>query len=467
MKEITNQNLALFLGERTLNISTKMLSIFGPSKACYITKLYDWYRYLYQKKLLEKDGWFYIEQERIANDTGIPPKTQTAHIDYFTKIGVLDAERRGIPYRNYYRINTIKLAGILYCQEKPQNTSTIDAETTSILTPKGSQYIINSNNKTQNTCSSIEELRSSLESQDIGAEQPSVPLKDTSSVQMEGEQTIPRKRFNRPPKLTTEQLNTAIVDTFNNAHPEKTKKPEEALKVIPGETQELLEHWTGHGFRLPDPQRAPKTYNKTIRAIRKLRDGCFIPGENRKFSYGEIKDTIDKFALLVFNPGYGPSQVIKDQLSQKSLLDFIYCSHARGTRSWFLKCHDEPIQEKNDAKLVPNKHPEVANRIKKYYCQYVLAGFNKRFSENEENKFREAANRVAELLQKKGHRFVGITGGNFEIADLLCQSISSFYGDRVDKVTPGSFCSSFAFSRLIAYMNTHGYIVDAESQQFH
>jgi hypothetical protein len=310
-----------------------------------------------------------------------------------------------------------------------------------------------------------------------GSKEPSVNNSSaaTAGVKMEpegvqvGVSEHPKLRFKpRTPKPTiTEQASNGIKQLFNEMSEQNKKPPKKAIANAPESALEIIECWKCSGFKAPDPNKAPVAYNKTIKYIRKLQTGRLFTGDQRKFNLADIKEAIEKFRIRVFEADYGNTQAEKDMLAKICLHDFFYSPFSRGTRSWFLRALEEPIPKRTDVKIVENKHPEITNRIRKFYYDYVLAGFKKRLSESEENKFREAANKIAELNEKKGHRFVGITNGNYELADLLCAALSSYYKDNVSRIVPGSFCSSFAMSRLIAYMNTNGYIVDDQSNSYH
>jgi hypothetical protein len=283
-------------------------------------------------------------------------------------------------------------------------------------------------------------------------------------IEKQSTKKFSRKKPATPKSSIQEEASNGISKLFGNL-PITTKKVS-PMKAVPEECLLLMEHWSSLGFKIPNPEKAPKTYNKTIRSIKKIMDGRLIPGETRKFNPEDIKVSMNKFATLVFDIDYGPKQPTKDCLEKKSLADFFYNSHARGIKSWFIECHEKDPQIRKDIEMVENNHPEITNRLKRFFCDYVLSGFKKNFTEKEENKFRETANKIDELYRKKGYRFTGITKGNYEIADLLCAALSSFYGEKRSSLTPGHFASSFAFSRLLAYMGENGYIVDTESNRW-
>jgi hypothetical protein len=225
----------------------------------------------------------------------------------------------------------------------------------------------------------------------------------------------------------------------------------------------LMEYWDGLGFKLPDPDRAVKTYNKTVQALKQIQNGSLIPGEKRKFSIDDIKESMTKFSLYVFDSGYGPQkQAAKDSLAKNvGLKEFLYNPFGN-VKSYFIKFVVEEVPVRIDVNMAPLLHPEVTEKLKGFYCAYALSGIKKRFNEREENKFREAANELNILLQKKGYRFPSVAGLS-EMADLLCDSIRDNYKEKYTKVYPGSFASPFARHHLVQYLGEKGYITDYES----
>lgn len=262
-----------------------------------------------------------------------------------------------------------------------------------------------------------------------------------------------------------EEASKGIAATMQKLHGGNGSR-RKALSRIPYEHLDLMDIWRSYGFRVPDREKAPAGFNNTVRSLKKIQNGTLIPGEMRKFSIDDIRKSMAKFSLLVSSSEYGiANEEARKSMSMVSLGDFFYAPFKRSeNKSWFLKCHDSPPLEKRISEgSIENKFPAITKRIQSFYCDYVLAGFEKKFTQNEENKFREAANRVCMIYDKYRRDFAGINGYS-EMADVLCLAIRHTYGEQTTKVMPGSFCSSFGISRMIAYMNEKGYIPDASAQ---
>lgn len=69
-------------------------------------------RFIRQADKLE-DGFFYLEQSKIEERTGLSPHNQRKVLHFLTKIDVLTVYRKGTPPRNWYRINHENLWQVL------------------------------------------------------------------------------------------------------------------------------------------------------------------------------------------------------------------------------------------------------------------------------------------------------------------------------------------------------------------
>lgn len=85
---------------------------------------------------------FYIIQERISNDTALSLKQIRTTLSNLEEKGIITISKKGIPCKNFYRINTKLLEKIIeegeniICEEKPENTEA-DAQSALQEVPKG------------------------------------------------------------------------------------------------------------------------------------------------------------------------------------------------------------------------------------------------------------------------------------------------------------------------------------------
>jgi hypothetical protein len=72
--------------------------------AILVSQLLYWSR-----RLGDDEGWFYQAQRRLATQTGLGPDAQRKAVQLLVRLGVLEADRRGVPAKLYYRLNLHRL----------------------------------------------------------------------------------------------------------------------------------------------------------------------------------------------------------------------------------------------------------------------------------------------------------------------------------------------------------------------
>ena len=86
----------------------------GIKEAFWLSHMDSWNRHIddldEMGKLIRKDpDWFYFQQERLKNKSGMSIFTQNKITNKLQKIGIIDKQLRGNPAKNWYRINYKKL----------------------------------------------------------------------------------------------------------------------------------------------------------------------------------------------------------------------------------------------------------------------------------------------------------------------------------------------------------------------
>lgn len=447
-----------YLGEGFFQINKGALRAFGLEKALWIECLLEWRYDLFKKDKIEEDDYFYLSQNEIQNKTTISADKQTKIIKFFRDSGVIEVKKVGLPSRNYYRINVERMVELVEEDNHPEPTS--DRKTRGLVNPDGGVIL----NKQINKETVTTKDKSFVDNR---------PEPDGSAVNFQSDdlssgnhQKTPVRKFTRRITLPSrkDQVSAGINETFQRKALEAIpkKKQHTPMSIVPEEIKLIMEHWESLGFRLPNPEKAPASYNKTIRSLKKLLRGELIPGSILKFNPQDIKDTMDIFAKNVFDSTCGPTQPIKDQLAKKDLNDFLYNPHVRGIKSWFLECYGKEPQKRTDVKIEPDDHPSITNRLKTFYFQYVLGNIKTRPSVKEENHFRKASSRIARLYTQKGHMFPSV-GDMLELADIWCSAIRYGYRNNTTRISPANFSSDHTLNMCIKYLNEKGYMTTDES----
>jgi len=418
----------------------------------------------------DNEGWFYYQQHKIEENCCFLTKyIQTKSIKILIEKNILKVKKIGVPSKNYYFINYVYIYKLLQNQQLKK------------LTPSGleSKPLNNINNNIKPFSSKEENIDKSifpLKEKGFSSEtsfrdnHPILPVVPSGEVRkLNRKNNLPIKPsipVKQKPSIKDE-INAGIRQTTKariNALPTKPKKT--PYQNVPEKILATMALWGELGFKLPDPAKAPKGYNKTIDYLKKIQTGKLIPGEERKFTLDDVQEAIIKFSLIALDPEYGPANLeIKKALANKSLVGFLYCPDWSKNQSrnkvisWMVKCQDDPPLEKNKSVgVVEDKNPEVTKKLKAFYCRHVMCGFKrKEWSPSEENKFREASNKIGEAYSGLSNRLLGVSG-KMELAEILCKSIVKCYGENITRIFPGSLGSSFAMSRMLAYLKELGMI---------
>lgn len=102
------------------------------------------------------DGWFYILQNDILWETGLSEKQQRAALSHLYELNIIYIEKRDVPAKNYYFINTNELENVLndayisYKAHKTQMLQNVTSRTDKMShqdTTKNSVSSINTKNK--------------------------------------------------------------------------------------------------------------------------------------------------------------------------------------------------------------------------------------------------------------------------------------------------------------------------------
>lgn len=92
----------------------------------------------------ERDGWFFVTTQRLMKETGLSYDVQARVRTKLVALGVLEQERRGVPAKNYYRVNLTALVDLL---EEDENkimaiTSSRKGDSPDLDTGNAKNYIV-------------------------------------------------------------------------------------------------------------------------------------------------------------------------------------------------------------------------------------------------------------------------------------------------------------------------------------
>lgn len=135
-----------------IQVNKTLIKKAGLHEAILIGELCAEYNYWEERNLLE-DGFFYSTRDNIEENTGLSEHYQRKALSTLYELGIVIIEKRGLPAKNYYKINFDALLSILEessCQRRRQQ----DTESVNLNNNKQTK------SKKENKNSSKEELHS-------------------------------------------------------------------------------------------------------------------------------------------------------------------------------------------------------------------------------------------------------------------------------------------------------------------
>lgn len=96
-----------------IRINKEIIDIYDAPTALWFGDIYSRWHY-FDNKNKSQDGFFYVSQEKIYESTKLDRKKQTKIIQQLSADGAISIKRKGIPARNWYRINLHRISEIIY-----------------------------------------------------------------------------------------------------------------------------------------------------------------------------------------------------------------------------------------------------------------------------------------------------------------------------------------------------------------
>jgi hypothetical protein len=124
--------------------------------ALYLSDLISRYRYFADNKMLD-DNMFFVKQKTIKEETLLSKYDQVQAFDFWNKKGVLIKKRKGIPAKNYYKINMLRYYEVVYPKlyNKKLKNLTSGSQIVSLQESKSLEIYYNNNNDNNNNDNKI------------------------------------------------------------------------------------------------------------------------------------------------------------------------------------------------------------------------------------------------------------------------------------------------------------------------
>ena len=113
-------------GTGSINYNKGIAREYGVNVAVLLGLLCYKYDYWLEKGSLTEDGYFFVTQEDITEETGLSPFQQREALEVLKNINILQVSRRGMPSKNYYKLNKFILRSEIIKHKMCNNLTSSD-----------------------------------------------------------------------------------------------------------------------------------------------------------------------------------------------------------------------------------------------------------------------------------------------------------------------------------------------------
>lgn len=104
--------LEIFSSDAYLTVNKKLLQHYGPDTAVFLSNLIDKYKYFLNTSI-EEDEWFYLVHDQQIEQTGLTLTKIRTCKQVLKEDGILFTERRGIPAKEFYKLDLSRLLSLI------------------------------------------------------------------------------------------------------------------------------------------------------------------------------------------------------------------------------------------------------------------------------------------------------------------------------------------------------------------
>ena len=107
--ESENLAMELFRSSAFLIVNKNLLQAWGPIRTIFLENLIDKYKYWKDRGMIQSDGSFFLTHEDQCSQTGLGEYQIRECKREFVNIGILKTQKKGVPAKEYYSIDFVKL----------------------------------------------------------------------------------------------------------------------------------------------------------------------------------------------------------------------------------------------------------------------------------------------------------------------------------------------------------------------
>jgi hypothetical protein len=472
-QEPTDKELLLHDSLPFIQVKYDYIKYFGLFTATILGYLISKYTYFEKEDKLTENGEFYRTLNDMSEDLGIGYQPIQKSLSKLTKTGYLKVTRRGVPPKNFYKIEYKKIIrDVLKSKEITSFHKDIrgnifkDIENNMFKDIAFDTYNNNIEYIISNKMSSLKKS-TSLKEEVVSAGADTSPPQKKSSL-------LKRRSLSQKRKMAFERARRAVG--------RDTSDQEQNQQEIPSEHLTLIEYWNNRGLRrvTEKAKKGRLTISNTLKRLRRNAMFKNVPDKemrekNKRFSLDEIKQAIYNFHLAATNKHYEPKGRYKETLSSVSMQSFFYNPFSENShKSLFLKYltyKPELVKGKETVDELEIKDKRSYSKLLEFYRTNVLGSDELNPSSNDLKNIAIGANKLVDFLAEK-RRIISnsIVHSIDDLSDLFLDTMEATVENECSgdwsKFSSGYFSSEATFSRRFpAYLNSQAVILQDSNSQ--
>lgn len=241
-------------------------------------------------------------------------------------------------------------------------------------------------------------------------------------------------------------LPVATVSKHRNIVKSKPESiAEKLIYELPPSVKPVWDYWVAQDLRVPNPN--TKIFKQDILAVQKVLRGTFFrtfdPTKNRKFTYGEIRQAIARFAQAATNPDYEPAN--KNHLRKLTLSGFFWSAYAKRYKSYFLLFTEEkPKLMRGQAEPLEDLNPTLTEALVRKHYRTPPDDL----TQHTRNQFITGAAKLRHFYDKIYLRNVSLSPEPIgQIIDYMCECLAKTFGHA--NVKPANYASDWTFKQAL------------------
>lgn len=363
-KEINDSILDLFTAPH-LRVNKHIKAVYGLDKALWLADvLSKWSSYRKKKKLV--DGFCFIYQKEIKEETDLSFDKQTEIIKFLKERNIITVKRKGLPAKNWYRINVFVLAKEVEKRLKKKNQ---DQETVS------------------------DGIKKSCQTGSRNLAERSYNNKNNNNKNNKTKEILSKDNIDCKSNLADNFSNPVFnKDSLTKKIKQSLLEPEDFSK----EVQSLFKFW--QSLKIVNHKKS-KSRNKALQDLEKAL---------QKYSEEEIKKSMQTYKEILENPynkvkkeppyKVGLNQFFEfDKFTKDNIKNFH--KDLQDIKSWFDIClYDEEITKERFTRKTKDKNLVLTEKIIE-----VMQRKNgqTKLTDDQLDMCRKASNRILDLWTKK------------------------------------------------------------------